>query len=322
MAAGVPPWVEVVAHDGAVEAELLGEDAVPEEVARCELLRGGLPAECQHEADGTQETGGLAYGQRPYSGWHVSVPRLVVTGVHGLPEIRPDDDLPRLIAEALRMQGDALRDGDVLAVAQKIVSKSEGRIVHLDDVTPGDRAIAMAKEGGKDPRQLEVVLSETAKIVRWAHGVLISETRHGFVCANAGVDRSNAGAPDTVILLPLDPDASALRIRDGLRALTGATVAVVVTDTFGRAWREGHMNVAIGIAGLPALKRYMGQFDPEGYELRVTEIAVADEVAAAAELVMGKLDRCPAALVRGLVANEPSETARDYVRPAERDLFR
>jgi coenzyme F420-0:L-glutamate ligase/coenzyme F420-1:gamma-L-glutamate ligase len=252
----------------------------------------------------------------------MSVRRLAITAVHGIPEVKPDDDLASLIAHAVRAQGDELRDGDVLAVAQKIVSKSEGRIVRLDDVTPSARAIAMANEAGKDPRQLEVVLGETAKIVRWAHGVLISETRHGFVCANAGVDRSNAGAPDTVILLPLDPDASAARLRDAIRERTGATVSVVVTDTFGRAWREGHMNVAIGIAGLPALKRYVGQFDPEGYELRVTEIAIADEVAAAAELVMGKLDRCPVAIVRGLVMNEPAETARDYVRPADRDLFR
>jgi len=247
---------------------------------------------------------------------------LVITPVAGLPEIRPGDDLARFIVDGARAAGVALKDGDVLAVAQKIVSKSEGRIVHLADVQPGPRATAMAEESGKDPRQLEVVLQETTKVVRWAHGVLISETRHGFVCANAGVDRSNAGAPDTVILLPLDPDASATRLRDAIKERCGATVAVVVTDTFGRAWREGHMNVAIGIAGLPALKRYMGQFDPEGYELRVTEIAVADEVAAAAELVMGKLDRCPVAVMRGLVVKEPSETARDYVRPAERDLFR
>ena len=252
----------------------------------------------------------------------MSVTRLVVSAVHGIPEIRPGDDLASLIAGAVRAQGEELRDGDVLAVAQKIVSKSEGRIVHLSDVVPSERALAMAKEAGKDPRQLEVVLGETAKIVRWAHGVLISETRHGFVCANAGVDRSNAGAPDTVILLPIDPDASATRLRDAIRARTGATVAIVVTDTFGRAWREGHMNVAIGIAGLPALKRYMGQVDPEGYELRVTEIAIADEVAAAAELVMGKLDRCPVAIVRGLRLDESAETAREYVRPAERDLFR
>jgi len=252
----------------------------------------------------------------------VSVRRLVISPVHGLPEVRPGDDLAALIVNALRAQAEELHDGDVLAVAQKVVSKAEGRIVHLPDVVPSERARAMAAEAGKDARQLEVVLSESAKIVRWAHGVLISETRHGFVCANAGVDRSNAGAADTVILLPIDPDGSASRIREALRARTGATVAVVITDTFGRAWREGHMNVAIGIAGLPALKRYMGQFDPEGYELRVTEIAIADEVAAAAELVMGKLDRCPVAVVRGLAVDSPSETARDYVRPAEKDLFR
>ena len=252
----------------------------------------------------------------------MSARRLVVTGVHGLPEIRPGDDLANLIANAVRAEGEQLRDGDVLAVAQKIVSKSEGRIVPLADVVPGPRALEMARDSGKDARQLEVVLSESAKVVRWSHGVLISQTRHGFVCANAGVDRSNAGAPDTVILLPVDPDASATRLREAIRAKTGATVSVIVTDTFGRAWREGHMNVAIGIAGLPALKRYVGQFDPEGYELRVTEIAVADEVAAAAELVMGKLDRCPVAIVRGLGLTETAETARDYVRPAEKDLFR
>ena len=252
----------------------------------------------------------------------MSARRLVVTGVHGIPEIRPGDDLANLIANAVRAEGEQLRDGDVLAVAQKIVSKSEGRIVPLADVVPGPRALEMARDSGKDARQLEVVLSESAKVVRWSHGVLISQTRHGFVCANAGVDRSNAGAPDTVILLPVDPDASATRLREAIRAKTGATVSVIVTDTFGRAWREGHMNVAIGIAGLPALKRYVGQFDPEGYELRVTEIAVADEVAAAAELVMGKLDRCPVAIVRGLALTETAETARDYVRPAEKDLFR
>jgi len=252
----------------------------------------------------------------------MSARRLVVTGVHGLLEIRPGDDLATLIANAVRAEGEQLRDGDVLAVAQKIVSKSEGRIVPLADVVPGPRALEMARDSGKDARQLEVVLSESAKVVRWSHGVLISQTRHGFVCANAGVDRSNAGAPDTVILLPVDPDASATRLREAIRAKTGATVSVIVTDTFGRAWREGHMNVAIGIAGLPALKRYVGQFDPEGYELRVTEIAVADEVAAAAELVMGKLDRCPVAIVRGLALTETAETARDYVRPAEKDLFR
>ena len=247
--------------------------------------------------------------------------QLTITAVNGLPEIRPRDDLAALISDAARAQRYEIRDGDIVVIAQKIVSKSEGRLVHLPDVVPGERAREMAAESGKDARQIEVVLTESAKIVRWERGILISETHHGFVCANAGVDRSNAGAPDTVVLLPVDPDASASRLRDSFRA-AGATVSVVVTDTFGRAWREGHANVAIGLAGLPALKRYVGQRDPEGYELRVTEIAVADEIAAAAELVMGKLDRCPVALVRGFTLDEPSETAQEYVRPADRDLFR
>jgi coenzyme F420-0:L-glutamate ligase/coenzyme F420-1:gamma-L-glutamate ligase len=251
-----------------------------------------------------------------------TVTQLTITAVSGLPEIRPGDDLATLIRDSARAQRAEIQTGDIIVIAQKIVSKSEGRIVHLADVVPGERALAMAAEAGKDARQLEVVLSECAKIVRWERGILICETRHGFVCANAGVDRSNAGAPDTVVLLPVDPDASAARLRDAVRATADATVAVVVTDTFGRAWREGHTNVAIGIAGLPALKRYVGQHDPEGYELRVTEIAVADEIAGAAELVMGKLDRCPVALVHGFTLDEPSETAREYVRPADRDLFR
>jgi coenzyme F420-0:L-glutamate ligase/coenzyme F420-1:gamma-L-glutamate ligase len=248
--------------------------------------------------------------------------RLTITPINGLPEIRPGDDLASLIRDAAMAQGEKIQDGDIVVIAQKIVSKSEGRIVRLADVVPGERALKMAAESGKDARQIEVVLSECAKIVRWERGILICETRHGFVCANAGVDRSNAGAPDTVVLLPVDPDASATRLRDAFRRATSATVSVVVTDTFGRAWREGHTNVAIGLAGLPALKRYVGQRDPEGYELRVTEIAVADEVAGAAELVMGKLDRCPVALVRGFTLDEPAETAQEYVRPADRDLFR
>src|SRR6266571_2873570 len=243
---------------------------------------------------------------------------LSIIPVHGIPEVRPGDDLVGLMLASITSAGDKLVDGDILVVAQKVVSKSEGRLVRLADVVPRKRALEMAKESGKDARQLEVVLGESKQIIRWERGVLIVETHHGFVCANAGVDRSNAGAPDTVILLPVDPDASATRLQGAIKAKTGARVAVVVTDTFGRAWREGHMNVAIGIAGLPALKRYVGQFDPEGYELRVTEIAIADEVAAAAELVMGKLDRCPVAIVRGLPPNGTTETARDYVRPVDR----
>src|SRR3981081_2253354 len=221
------------------------------------------------------------------------VTQLTVIAVNGLPEIRPGDALATLIRDAARAQGGEIQSGDIVVIAQKIVSKSEGRVVHLADVVPGERAREMAAESGKDARQLEVVLAECAKIVRWERGILICETRHGLVCANAGVDRSNAGAPDTVVLLPVDPDASATRLRDAFRRVAGATVAVVVTDTFGRAWREGHTNVAIGSWVLPALKRDDGQHHPEGYELRVTEIAVADEIAGAAELVMGKLYRCP-----------------------------
>ncbi len=245
--------------------------------------------------------------------------RLEIRPVSGLPEVRTGDDLAALITAGL---GDPLRDGDVVVVAQKIVSKSEGRVVDLASVSPSERATRMAGEAGRDPRAMEVVLRETREIVRWERGVLIAETHHGFVCANAGVDRSNAGAPDHVVLLPVDPDASAARLRGALRERTGADVAVVVTDTFGRAWREGHVNVAIGMAGIPALLRYAGRFDPDGYELRVTEIALADEIAAAAELVMGKLDRTPVAILRGLDRVGPDETAQTYVRPKEKDLFR
>ena len=242
--------------------------------------------------------------------------------IDGLPEIKPGDDLAAMVVECARAGGRALGRGDVLALAQKVVSKSEGRIRKLADVVPGPDALRMAEESGKDARALQVVLDETVRIVRWQRGVLIVETRHGFVCANAGVDHSNAGAPDTLILLPVDPDASAARIRARIAELTGIDVPVVITDTFGRAWREGHMNVAIGISGLPALRRYIGEFDPDGYEMRVTEIAIADEIAAATELVMGKLDRRPAAIVRGLRLPEGEETARDYVRPHDKDMFR
>lgn len=247
---------------------------------------------------------------------------VTLLAIDGLPEIKPGDDLAAMVVERARAGGRALERGDVLALAQKVVSKSEGRIRKLADVVPGPDAVRMAEESGKDAKALQVVLDETVRIVRWQRGVLIVETRHGFVCANAGVDHSNAGAPDTLILLPVDPDASAARIRARLAELSGVDVPVVITDTFGRAWREGHMNVAIGISGLPALRRYIGEFDPDGYEMRVTEIAVADEIAAATELVMGKLDRRPAAIVRGLRLPAGDETAREYVRPHDKDMFR
>lgn len=243
--------------------------------------------------------------------------------IDGLPEIRPGDDLVGLLLRALAASNGAFEQGDVLALAQKVVSKAEGRIRRLSEVVPGPEAERMATESGKDAKSLQAVLDETVRIVRWQRGVLIVETKHGFVCANAGVDHSNAGAPDTLILLPVDPDASAARIRERIKKETRVDVPVVITDTFGRAWREGHVNVAIGISGLPALRRYIGEFDPDGYEMHVTEIAIADEIAAATELVMGKLDRRPAAIVRGLpLPVDGSETAHTYVRPHDKDMFR
>jgi coenzyme F420-0:L-glutamate ligase / coenzyme F420-1:gamma-L-glutamate ligase len=251
------------------------------------------------------------------------MPNVTLIPIDGLPEIRPGDDLVGLLLRALGASGGALERGDVLAIAQKVVSKAEGRIRKLADVVPGPEALRMEAESGKDAKGLQAVLDETVRIVRWQRGVLIVETRHGFVCANAGVDHSNAGAPDTLILLPVDPDASAARIRERIRTDTGVDVPVVMTDTFGRAWREGHVNVAIGISGLPALRRYIGEYDPDGYEMRVTEIAIADEIAAATELVMGKLDRRPAAIVRGLpLPDDGSETAHTYVRSHDKDMFR
>jgi coenzyme F420-0:L-glutamate ligase/coenzyme F420-1:gamma-L-glutamate ligase len=207
----------------------------------------------------------------------------------------------------------------VLVVAQKAVSKAEGRVVRLDDVEPSGLARAIA--GSHDPRQLELILREAARIVRSRPPLVIAETRHGFVCASAGVDASNAPKAGTVVLLPLDPDASARGLRARLRELTGRGVAVIVSDSFGRPWRLGTTDVAIGVAGLRPLLDLKGERDPVGYELHATAIAVADELAGAAELAMGKLERVPAAIVRGLdVVGEGS--ARELVMPPDRDLFR
>ena len=207
----------------------------------------------------------------------------------------------------------------MVVVAHKVVSKAEGRVVRLADVEPSQRAQALA--AGEDPRQLEVILGEAARIVRARPPLVIAETRHGFVCASAGVDASNAPEAGTLVLLPLDPDASAARLRDGLRSETGADAAVIVSDSFGRAWRQGTTNVAIGVAGLSPLVDLRGEQDPSGYELQATVIAIADEVAAAADLVMGKTARIPAALVRGLDIRGRG-TGLDLLMPAERDLFR
>jgi coenzyme F420-0:L-glutamate ligase / coenzyme F420-1:gamma-L-glutamate ligase len=238
-----------------------------------------------------------------------------VIPVLGMPEVREGDDLAGLIGERAELE-----DGDVVVVAQKVVSKLEGRVVRLADVEPSSLAHALA--GEHDPRHVEVVLREAARIARARAGFVIAETRHGFVCASAGVDASNAPAPGEVVLLPEDPDASAERVRGRLRELTGRTVAVLVTDSFGRAWRQGTTDVAVGAAGLEVLLDLKGARDAAGYELQGTTIAVADEIAGAAELVMGKLAGVPAAVVRGVAHLAGDGRARDLVMPPERDLFR
>jgi coenzyme F420-0:L-glutamate ligase/coenzyme F420-1:gamma-L-glutamate ligase len=250
------------------------------------------------------------------------VPQFQVIGLVGLPEVRPGDDLPSLIIEAARAQGTGIQDGDVLVVTQKVVSKAEGRLVDLKDVQPSARAREMGKATGKDPRLVDVILRESRRIVRQEGPVLITETKHGFVCANAGVDASNVGGGDLVAQLPEDPDRSAESIRRAVQERAGASVAVIISDTFGRPWREGHTNVAVGVAGMSPLRDYVGQRDPFGFELRVSTMALADELAAAAEPVMGKLSRIPVAIVRGLAFEPGAGTAQELIRPPERDLFR
>ena len=215
-----------------------------------------------------------------------------------------------------------IRDGDVLVVTQKVVSKAEGRVVRLDSVTPSAEAERLAVETEKDPRLVELILQESASIVRQRGPILITETRHGFVCANAGIDASNVGPEGTVCLLPVDPDASAQGIRAAIREATGAEVAVIISDTFGRAWREGHTNIAVGLAGMLPFADYVGQVDPFGYELRVSTLCVADELAGAAELVQNKLDGVPVAIVRGFDYPKGEGSARQIVRAKENDLFR
>jgi coenzyme F420-0:L-glutamate ligase/coenzyme F420-1:gamma-L-glutamate ligase len=234
--------------------------------------------------------------------------------VTGLPEIREGDDLAALVAAAVELE-----DGDVVVIAQKAVSKSEGRVVRLADVEPSDRAREIA--GTEDARRIEVILREAARVVRVRPPLVIAETTHGFVCASAGVDLSNAPETGTLVLLPEDPDASAERIRERLRELTSREVGVLVSDSFGRPWRQGTTDVALGAAGLKVLLDLRGQRDRGGYELHYTMIAVADEIAGAAELAMGKADGVPAAVVRGLELAGDGR-ARELVIPEDRDLFR
>jgi coenzyme F420-0:L-glutamate ligase/coenzyme F420-1:gamma-L-glutamate ligase len=245
------------------------------------------------------------------------VRRLELIGVSGLPEVRRGDDLAALIAARA-----GLVQRDIVVVAQKVVSKSEGRVRRLDSVSATDEAVRLSKglTVATDPRLVQVILDESVRVVR-SERVLITETRHGFVCANGGVDHSNVPGSDVVTLLPLDPDASAERIRVRLHELTGLDVGVIVSDTFGRAWRLGIVNVALGVAGVPAVVDLRGSLDDAGKELRATVLAVADELAAAAGLVMGKTSRTPVVVLRGadLAGNG---TGRDLIRPAAEDLFR
>ena len=244
-----------------------------------------------------------------------------ISPLQGLPEIRPGDDIAGAIIHTARAHDMRMAEGDIFAIAQKIVSKAEGRIVRLDQVAPSEKARRWAEQWNKDAHLVELVLRESKRIVRMERGVIIAETHHGFVCANAGVDVSNAD-DGTAILLPENPDASAHTLQMRLSEAFACHVGVIVSDTFGRAWREGLVNVALGVAGLNPLLDYRGQSDASGKPLQATVIAIADELAAAAELVMGKSDRIPVAIIRGVKIDSRSGSGADLIRPAEKDLFR
>lgn len=251
-------------------------------------------------------------------------PQVTLIGVDGVLEITAGDDLGALLVEACAKQGTPLVDGDVLVVTQKVVSKAEDQVIDLRTIMPSALAVDFASRWEKDARAVEVVLQEAVRIVRMESGVMITETRHGFVCANSGVDASNVGtgSVDYVVLLPKDSDASARRIRNRVRELAKCEIAVIVSDTFGRAWREGAGDVAIGLAGIEALWDYRGEIDNDGRELHSTVIAVADEIAAATELVTNKLTRVPAAIVRGYPYLAGESGIAPMIRERAKDLFR
>lgn len=252
------------------------------------------------------------------------LPRSIeIIAIEGLPEVREGDEPAGMILDAAERQGSPLTPGDVVVVAQKIVSKAEGAVVDLEKVTPSDRANELAVTVQKDPRLVEVILQQSARIVRAAPGVLITETIHGLVCANAGVDNSNSAVPGQVITLPRDPDGSARLIRSTLESRVGGPLAVIVSDSFGRPWREGSTNVAVGVAGIEPLDDARGRGDDHGRVLQGTVVAVADEIASAAQLVMGEFGGVPAAIVRGLqFKTSDSSSARALQRSPEFDLFR
>jgi coenzyme F420-0:L-glutamate ligase/coenzyme F420-1:gamma-L-glutamate ligase len=251
----------------------------------------------------------------------VAAPEIRVIGIVGIPRVGDGDDLAALIVEAAAAQDTPLADGDVLAVTQRVVSAMEGRVVPRDSFEPSPYARAWAERWDKDPRVTEAVLQESARVVRQLRGVLITQTHHGLICANAGIDGSNVGGEEWISLLPIDPDGSCRALRERLRELAGVEVAIVMTDTFGRPWRNGQTNIAIGVAGIAPLRNYVGLPDMDGVELRVTEICVADEIAGASELVMGKLDGIPVAIVRGYRFEAADGEAAEIVRGPELDLF-
>jgi coenzyme F420-0:L-glutamate ligase/coenzyme F420-1:gamma-L-glutamate ligase len=248
--------------------------------------------------------------------------RIELIGLDGIPEVTPGAHLATLIGDAAAASDVSLADADVLVVTQKVVSKAEGRLVELASVEPSDFARTWASQWGKDPRQVELVLRESASIVRMGPGgLIISRTRHGFVCANAGVDVSNVGGGDVASLLPEDPDASARSIREGLRTRTGVSPAIVISDSFGRPWRNGIVNVAVGSAGIEPLLDLRGTPDTSGREMQATVIAVADQLASAADLAGGKVEQRPVVVIRGLAWRPSEEGASVLVMEAERDLF-
>ena len=242
-------------------------------------------------------------------------------------DIRPNDELDMLILKSLEQKQEQIFDNDILVIAHKIISKAEGRVINLEHIKPSAQSLKIAKEDDKDPRIVELILHESKEMIRRSNGVIIVETKHGFICANAGVDQSNVEeSVNHAVLLPVDADASANKIRESLREKTGSKdFAVIITDTFGRPFREGQTNVAIGIAGIEPIKSYIGSADMYGKKLRVTEIAVVDEIASAAELAMGKLERVPVVIIRGYKYQKPekeSSTVSKLIRPKEKDLFR
>jgi len=245
-----------------------------------------------------------------------------IIGLENIQEVSEGDDIANLISEAAKKQGITIENNDIVIITHKIISKSEGRIIDLNKIKTSSFAEKLSIQLKKDPRIVEVILRETRRIVKMWNNHLITETHHGFVCPNGGIDESNVQGSDKVVLLPRDPDNSARKIMDRIKELTGFKVAVIITDTFGRPWRRGQINVAIGAAGIPPLMDYRGSKDVYGRILKVTNIAIADELASSGELVMNKTDNIPVAIVKGYRTSEGEGTGKDIIRPSSEDLFR